>query len=87
MKLMLLAMVDHKEMQEEGNLQPVVFLERLDMNLLKLKKVSIKSILLTDKPFKISRILLEKILKTVNLFHNIHRKNLGVENHKIDLKM
>jgi hypothetical protein len=80
-------MEDHKEMQEEDNLQPVVFLERLDMNLLKPKKVSIKSILLTDKPFKISRILLVIILKTVNLFHNIHRKNLGVENHKIDLKM
>ena len=74
-------------MQEEGNHQPVVFLEGLGMNLLKLKKASIKSILLMDKPFKISRILLEKIIKTVNLFHNIHRKNLEVENHKTDLKM
>jgi hypothetical protein len=32
-------MVGHREMEEEGSHRPVAFLERLGMNLLRLKKV------------------------------------------------
>ena len=73
-------------MEEEGNRQPVVFLVRLDMNLRKQKKVSIKSISHTDKQFKINKIPSVKIM-TVNSFHKIHRKNQEVEYQKIDPKM
>ena len=79
-------MVAHREMEEEDNHQQVVFLVRLDMNLRKPKKVLIKSISLTDKPFKINKILSVKIM-TVNLFHKIHRKNQEVEYLKTDPKM
>ena len=81
-------MVGHKEMPEEGNLQLVVFLERQDMNLLKLKKVLTKSILLMDKLFKINRIPEPEMkIMTVNLSLKIqHRKNQEVECQKTDLK-
>tara|TARA_B110000285_G_scaffold2483_1_gene2583 strand:- start:618 stop:881 length:264 start_codon:yes stop_codon:yes gene_type:complete len=75
-------MEDHKEMEEEDSLQPVEFLERLDMNLLKLKKVSTKNTLLMDKRFKISRTLEMKI-KMENSFR-ILRKNQEEVNHKTD---
>lgn len=69
-------------MEEEDSLQPVEFLERLDMNLLKLKKVSTKNTLLMDKRFKISRTLEMKI-KMENSFR-ILRKNQEEVNHKTD---
>ena len=74
------AMVDHREMEEEDNHRRVGFLVRLDMNLLRLKKVSTKSISLTDKLFRINKILVPKIM-TVNS-SKTHRKNREVENHK-----
>jgi hypothetical protein len=72
-------MVVHKEMEEGDSLQLVEFLERLDMNLLKQKKVLTKNILHMDKQFKINRTLEMKI-KMVNLFR-ILRKNHEVVNH------
>jgi hypothetical protein len=72
-------MVVHKEMEEGDSLQLVEFLERLDMNLLKQKKVLTKNILHMDKQFKINRTLEMKI-KMVNLFR-ILRKNQEVVNH------
>jgi hypothetical protein len=75
------AMVDHREMEEEDNHRRVGFLVRLDMNLLRLKKVSTKSISLTDKLFRINKILVLPKIMTVNL-SKTHRKNQEVENHK-----
>jgi hypothetical protein len=72
-------MVVHKEMEEGDSLQLVEFQERLDMNLLKQKKVLTKNILHMDKQFKINRTLEMKI-KMVNLFR-ILRKNQEVVNH------
>ena len=72
-------MVVHKEMEEGDSLQLVEYLERLDMNLLKQKKVLTKNISHMDKQFKINRTLEMKI-KMVNLFR-ILRKNQEVVNH------
>ncbi len=72
-------MVVHREMEEGDSLQLVEFQERLDMNLLKQKKVLTKNILHMDKQFKINRTLEMKI-KMVNLFR-ILRKNQEVVNH------
>ena len=77
------AMVDHREMEEEDNHRRVGFLVRLDMNLLRLKKVSTKSISLTDKLFRINKILVLPKIMTVNS-SKTHRKNQEVENHKTE---
>ena len=77
------AMVDHREMEEEDNHLRVGFLVRLDMNLLRLKKVSTKSISLTDKLFRINKILVLPKIMTVNS-SKTHRKNQEVENHKTE---
>lgn len=80
-------MLGRKETLEEDNLQLVEFLERQDMNLLKLKKVLTKSILLMDKLFKINRIPEPEMkIMTVNLSLKMHRKNQEVECQKTDLK-
>ena len=77
------AMVDLREMEEEDNHRQVGFLVRLDMNLLRLKKVSTKSISLTDKLFRINKILVLQKIMTVNS-SKTHRKNQEVENHKTE---
>jgi hypothetical protein len=78
------AMVDHREMVEEDNHRQVVFLVRLGMNLQRQKKASTKSILLTDKPFRINKILVQKIM-TVNSSRTLKR-NQEVENRKTEQK-
>jgi len=75
-------MLNRKEMPEEDNLQRVEFLEKQDMNLLKLKKVLTRSISLMDKLFKISKILEEKIMME-NSF-KIHKRNHGEEFQRIE---
>jgi len=82
MKVNRLLMHNHKEMPEEDNLQRVEFLEKQDMNLLKLKKVLTRSISLMDKLFKISKILEEKIMME-NSFRT-HKRNHEEEYQRIE---
>jgi len=82
MKVNRLLMHNRKEMPEEDNLQRVEFLEKQDMNLLKLKKVLTRSISLMDKLFKISKILEEKIMME-NSF-KIHKRNHEEEFQRIE---
>lgn len=73
-----------KEIMEEGNHQLAVFQERLDMNLLKPKIVSIRSISLMVKLYTIRTISNRMRIKTVSSYLKILKRNQEVIHQRRD---